>query len=263
MKRLRRPRSYGSLILLCVSLTAGAADVDTFDISQFEKKTFELGGYAELRQERFDFNRGGAFYALGPYARAQRETLDRTRGTLQLVGKWRPGAGTFDFRTHSQVQHDQLDGDREHAIYEAAYSARPAPGVTLEAGKRALRWGKGYAWNPIAFLERPKDPNEPELAREGFVLANGDFIFNPGSDLQTVAFTPVLLPVGEDVNSEFGLKGHLNPAAKLYLLYRDTDIDIAWQGKGSRPARFGFDFSRNITSNFEIHGELVGHVRSP
>ena len=73
--------------------------------------------------------------------------------------------------------------------------------------------------------------------------------------MQTIAFTPVLLPVGDDLNSDFGASGHLNPAAKLYLLYRDTDIDFAWQGKGSRPARFGFDFSRNIASNFEIHGE--------
>ena len=255
MKRLRRLRFCGPLILLCASLTAGAADVDTFDTSQFEKKTFELGGYAQVKQERFDFNRGSAFYNLGRYAPSRRETLDRTTGTLQLVGKWRPPIGTFDFRTNSQWQQDQSDGDREHSIYEAVYSVRPKPGVTLEAGKRALRWGKGYAWSPMAFLERPKDPNDPELAREGFILADGDFIFNPGGDLQTVAFTPVLLPVGEDVNSDFGLKGHLNPAAKLYLLYRDTDIDIAWQGKGSRPARFGFDFSRNLATNFEIHGE--------
>ena len=65
----------------------------------------------------------------------------------------------------------------------------------------------------------------------------------------------MLLPVGNDVNSDFGATGYLNPAAKLYLLYRDTDIDFAWQGKGSRPARFGVDFSRNLASNFEIHGE--------
>ena len=65
----------------------------------------------------------------------------------------------------------------------------------------------------------------------------------------------MLLPVRGDLNSDFGASGYLNPAAKLYLLYRDTDIDFAWQGKGSRPARFGMDFSLNLVSNFEIHGE--------
>jgi hypothetical protein len=73
--------------------------------------------------------------------------------------------------------------------------------------------------------------------------------------LQTVVFTLVLLPLKGDINSDFGAPDHLNPAAKLYLLVQDTDIDFAWQGKGSRPARFGMGFSRNIATNFEIHGE--------
>jgi hypothetical protein len=148
-----------------------------------------------------------------------------------------------------------LGPDHDNSVYEAAYSIRPRPGFTAEAGKRALKWGKGYAWNPIGFVERPKDANDPQLAREGFVMADADWISSPGGDLQTVAFTPVLLPVSNDVNSDFGASGHWNPAAKLYLLYRGTDIDFAWQGKGSRPARYGMDFSTNIVSNFEVHGE--------
>jgi hypothetical protein len=94
-------------------------------------------------------------------------------------------------------------------------------------------------------------------------MANGDFIFSPGEDLKTVAFTPVLLPSNGSVNSSFGAHGHVNPAAKLYLLYRDTDIDFAWQGQGSRPTRYGFDFSRNVVSNFEIHGEWARTIQYP
>jgi len=248
-------RPAWALVVLLLVSHASAAENYSFDASEFEKKPFELGGYLELKQEAFSLNRAGTFYRLGYYGQPQRERLDRSTATLQLTGKLRHGIGTFDFRTHSNVQRDQLVREHDNQFFEAAYSMRPSPGVTLEAGKRALRWGKGYAWNPIGFVERPKDPNDPQLAREGYVVANGDFIFNPGGNLQTVAFTPVLLPAGGDVNSDFGARGHANPAAKLYLLYRDTDIDFAWQGKGSRPARFGFDFSRNLGSNFEIHGE--------
>lgn len=86
-------------------------------------------------------------------------------------------------------------------------------------------------------------------------MAYGDLIVNREGPLQTIAFTPLLLPVSKEINSDFGATGHLNPSAKLYLLYRDTDIDFAWQGKGSRAGRFGMDFSRNVSSNFEIHGE--------
>jgi hypothetical protein len=255
MKRPRGPRRWWPLGLLFAAMGAGAQEEPAFDASQFEKKPFELGGYVQLKQEHFSLNRSAAFYKLGFLNQPQGESLDRTTGTLQLAGKARQGIGTFDFRLNADAQRDQLASDHEGKVFEAAYSLRPTPGLSMEAGKRSLKWGKGYAWNPIGFVERPKDPNDPQLAREGFVMADADWISSPGGNLQTVAFTPVLVPVSGDVNRDFGEPGHLNPAAKLYLLYRDTDIDFAWQGKGSRPARFGFDFSRNVVSNFEIHGE--------
>lgn len=255
MNVLRGLRRLCPLVLLASAAGAQAAEEYSFDSSAFEKKPFEIGGYVELKQQDFALNRAGAFYKLNNFGRPQRDDLGRTTGTLQLFGKLRQGMGTFDFRTNSGLQRDQLAHDHNNTIFEAAYSIRPSPGLTIEAGKRSLKWGKGYAFNPIGFVERPKDPNDPQLAREGIWMANSDLIFNPGGNLQTIAFTPVLVPVGNDINSDFGASGHLNPAAKLYLLYRDIDIDFAWQGKGSRPARFGMDLSTNIVSNFEIHGE--------
>jgi len=255
LSRVSWARRCAPLLLLAAASHAPAAEEYSFDAAEFDKKPFELGGYLQFKQEAFTLNRSGAFYRLGTAGQTQREGLDRSSGTVELIGKLRQGIGTFDFRTHSDVQRDQLAHDSNNLLYEGAYSIRPDPGVTIEAGKRTLRWGKGYAWNPIGFVERAKDPNDPELSREGLVMANGDFIYNREGPLQTVAFTPVLLPVGKDVNSDFGAAGHLNPAAKLYLLYRDTDIDFAWQGRGSRPGRFGVDFSRNLSSNFEVHGE--------
>lgn len=245
---------FALALLFGVAATAGAEEY-TFDASAFEKKPFELGGYVQLKQENYSLNRPGAFYKLGTYGQPQRDTLDRTTGTLELAGKIRQGPGTFDFRAQSNFQRDQSQHDHDNTLYEAAYSVRPDPKLTIEAGKRVLRWGKGYAWNPVGFVERPKDPNDPQLARQGYWMANADWIINREGALQTVAFTPAIVPVRNDMNSDFGATGHLNPAAKLYLLYRDTDIDFMWQGKGSRPARFGADFSRNLTSNFEVHGE--------
>lgn len=243
------------LLLLGAVVGAAAAEEYTFDSSAFEKKPYELGGYVQLKQEDSGLNRTGAFYKLGNLNKPQRDELGRTTATLELSGKLRQGIGTFDVRAQSYLQRDQLSHDHANTVFEAAYSVRAKPGVTVEAGKRVLRWGKGYAWNPIGFVERTKDANDPDLAREGYWMANSDLIINRDGALKTIAFTPVLLPVGGEVNSEFGAATHLNPGGKLYLLYRDTDIDFAWQGKGSRPARFGMDFSKNIASNFEIHGE--------
>ena len=254
MRPLPGARRY--LPLLLFALAAGArADEYSFDVSQYEKKPFELNGYAQLKLEDFSLNRDAAFYKLGYYGEPQRADLGRTTETMELTGKLREGIGTFDFHTYSSLQQDELAHGQVNKFYEAAYSLQPRPGLMVEAGKRALSWGKGYAFNPIGFVQRAKDPNDPQLAREGYVIADGDFISSPGGALQTIAFTPVLMPVGDQVNNDFGASGHVNPAFKLYALYRDTDLDFAWQGKGSRPARFGFDFARNLTSNFEIHGE--------
>lgn len=242
---------------LAIALAAGAAWADEapFDAAAYEKKAVEIGGYAELRQEHFSLNRDGALYKLGPLASSGRSRLDRTTATLQLAGKLRHGIATFDLRSNSSTQHDATGEVDGNILFEGALSVRPTPNAMLEAGKRAMRWGKGYAWNPIGFVERAKDPNDPNLAREGLWMADGDFIANPGGAVRTIALTPVLLPVDRHTNADFGAPGHLNPAAKLSLLVHDIDLDFAWQAKGSRPARFGMDFSANIASNFEVHGE--------
>ena len=99
---------------------------------------------------------------------------------MQLAGKLRQGIGTFDFRTNSDLQRDELAHDHDNTVFEAAYSVRPDPGLTMEAGKRAMRWGKGYAWNPIGFVERPKNPDDPELAREGYGMVDADWILQSG-----------------------------------------------------------------------------------
>jgi hypothetical protein len=255
MKLAWRPQVLWPLFLLVSAAGAHAAEEYSFDESAFEKKPFELNGYIQLKEDDFTLNPAGVFYKLNYYNQPQRDDLNVTTGTMQLAGKLRQGIGTFDFRTNSDLQRDQLAHDHDNTVFEAAYSVRPDPGLTMEAGKRAMRWGKGYAWNPIGFVERPKNPDDPELAREGYGMIDADWIYSPGGALQTIAFTPVLLPVRAGLNSDFGASGYLNPAAKLYLLYRDTDIDFAWQSKGSRPARFGMDFSLNLVSNFEIHGE--------
>lgn len=226
----------------------------TFDASEFERKPFEFGGYAEYRHDRFDLNRDAAFYNLGFY-RDRRSTLDRDAAVLKLEGKYTRGAASARARTHLEFTDDQMNGERTTRFDELAGSWKPDPGLTIEAGKIALKWGKGYAWNPVGFVERVKDPNDPELAREGYWMATADYVKTFDGALKTVAFTPVVLPVGGDVNSDYGKRGHLNFAAKLYLLWHDTDIDFVYQAAGSRTARYGFDFSRNLTSNLEVHGE--------
>lgn len=237
-----------------LAATASAGDFK-FDAAEFEKAPFEFGGHVELKTDRSGLNRDGTFYTLNGITR---DTLERNTATLKLNAKYTQGIATYRVNADVEVRRDQLLSERINRIDEAYVSIKPDPGFTLDIGKVAVKWGKGYAWNPVGFIERPKDPNDVELAREGYTMVAADFIRNfadDGGDLKTVAFTPVLLPVGSRTNQDFGRPNHVNAAAKLYLLYLDTDIDFTWLGGGSRSPRFGIDFSRNFGSALEIHGE--------
>jgi hypothetical protein len=246
-------------ILVTTLLATGAAtaadDEYRFEASEFAKKPYELGGYLEAKPQYFRLNPGSAGFNLTYPDGSPGNAVHGITGTLELVGKYTAGIASVRFRTHSDIQRYNTVNQETNRFYEAVFSLRPDPGLTVDIGKQALQWGKGYAQTFVGFVQRPKDPDDPELAREGYTVANADLIRNFDGPLQTVAFTPVVLPVGSSVNNDYGNPGYRNIAAKLYFLYRNTDIDLMYLAKGSRPARFGMDFSRNLATNFEIHGE--------
>ena len=253
-----RHRHAPSILLFAVATlaaAAGHAEDYGFDVSEFEKKSFELGGYAEAKAEYLALEEDSAGYAINFFDDDPGEDTDRYTATLELNGTYRRDPVRFDFLAHAEGVDDFRDTEAEARLYEGLLTWRPATGLAAELGKKAVKWGKGYAWNPVAFLERPKDPNDPDLSREGFVIAGADLIKSFAGPLKTVAFTPLVLPVSSSLNDDFGQPNHRNPAAKLYLLYRDTDIDFLYLDEGSRSRRFGFDFARNLATNLEIHGE--------
>jgi len=248
-------------LLLCLQTAAPAVQAEdySFDVGQFEKKAFQWGGYGELKWEGFDLNHDGAGYQLNYFDRTPRKRLDRLTATLELEGHWQHDPLSFNFRVHSAASHDAAARSDLTRLYEGYLGFAPRTGLRFELGKRALRWGKGYAWSPVGFLERPKDPNDPDLSREGFVLGSAEWVRTGVGPFQTLSLSAYTVPVRSDLNGDFGSADHFNGAFKAYALYRDTDIDLMYLSKGSRPARLGLDFSRNLRSNLEVHGEWA-HV---
>jgi hypothetical protein len=238
-------------------LPLAAAEEYTFDVSETEKKPYHLGGYAEIRPVFFGLDRDASLYKLKFYNRDEGSTLEEYNATLQLEGSLEKGIARLFVRTNTDYKYFYLGEDFKTTVYEGFLSLKPSSSLTIDIGKKTLKWGKGYAWNPVAFVDRPKDPDEPELSLEGFIVASADYIKSFQGPLKTISFTPVLVPVYEQVNDAFGDINNLNIAGKIYLLLYDTDIDFIFLAGGSKTARYGMDFSRNITTNFEIHGEFA------
>ena len=257
-KRLVAVCQFLLLATLLTTPSIGLGQDYSFDLEEFEKKNFVWGGYAELKGDHNWINRDGAFALLAFYDNP-RSDLDRLTATVQLGGNINKGIVDFNWLLQGFKQKNQVNSSEELNVFSAYASIKPVPSVIFELGKKTFKWGKGYAWNPVGFINRLKDPNNPEEALEGYVGAGVDLIKSLPGELKTLALTGFLLPVREDVNDDFGELNHLNLAAKLYLLYRNTDIDFVFFTGDSRSTRFGFDFSKNLATNFEIHGE-VAHI---
>jgi hypothetical protein len=260
-RRRARTGSRQLALLVAASLVMpvpAAADEDySFDTGKYETKAFQLPGYVYIEPAYSRSNEDGALYQLDFFDESPRDDIFRLPAALELEGRYRKGMATVSFRTHSSKVWDYEHEEAEHALYEGLLTLQPTPGFTLDLGKKAYLWGTGYAWNPVAFVERAKDAGNADLAREGFWTASFDWIRSFDGPLKTVAFTPLVLPNRDDINEDFGRSGHTNFAARLYLLYGNTDIHFMALAEGSKSARYGMDFASNLSPNFEIHGELA------
>lgn len=246
------------LIIFLISFSAVHADDDfSFDIEEFEKKTLDWGGYIELKWDHMKINEGSAFSLLNLYEEDPVSTIDRFTGSLLFDGSYTKDMVSAYWAVKAIGMEDNFGWEDHLDIYEGYVSLSPTPIFTANIGKKSYKWGKGYAWNPAGFINRPKDPNNPEEALEGYVIAEADMIKSFTGLLQTVSLTTVAIPVREDLNDDFGKNIGNNYTGKLYLLIADIDIDFIYFNGDSKPTRYGLDFSTNVTVNFEIHGEFA------
>jgi hypothetical protein len=228
----------------------------SMEMGDFAKKDYTIGGFAEIKWEHADIRQGSAYSFLNLHDDPQ-SMLDRLSGSLQLEGSYNKGITSLNLLAKGSASQDNLGWSDNIELFEGYMAITPSSQLNASLGKKSYKWGKGYAWNPVGFINRIKDPNNPEEALEGYVIAEAEWIKSFSGNLQNIALTSVLLPVRQDVNEDFGAGDNVNLAAKLYLLYFDTDIDLLVYTGNSRTSRFGFDFSRNITTNFEVHGEAA------
>jgi hypothetical protein len=259
------PGAAAALLLGALLLPAGvirAQGPDGIRLEDIEKeiartvdRPYSLGGFLEFQPTLFGLDRDAAFYRLLFFDEDMGATAAQYDFTLRLEGSYRKGPFSLFGRADALTTQGDLDSDSRLELLEGFGSLKPIPGLALDAGKKVVKWGKGYAWNPVAFVDRPKNPEDPELALEGFSLLAGEVIRSFAGPLKTAAVAAVVLPVTGDLNEEFGETDHLNVAAKFYALLFDTDLDAMVFTGGSRTTRFGVDFARNILTNFEVHGE--------
>ncbi len=110
----------------CLSAELIAAEDFSFDIEEFEKKSFDWGGYVEVKWDHIDFNQDGVFYQLNSN-QAQDSTLDSLITSLLIGGDYSKGGATFYGLFKASGRRDNYGWNDLAEIYEAYVDTKPSP----------------------------------------------------------------------------------------------------------------------------------------
>jgi len=244
--------------LIAPILFAGApvfGEEYSFNESEIGKKPYSIGGYAEFRPVYIGLNRSAAFYKLKFYDQGNPSETSELNFKLQPEASYEYGIAQLYGRGNFDYNRNYTGWAGDYSLYEGYLSIKPSSSLDVVGGQKTLKWGKGYAWNPVAFVDRPKNPEDPEIPREGYAIITADYTASFDGPLRTIGFSPVLIPITDGFNKDLGSGSHLNAAGKLYCLLYDTDLDVMFLARDGGPADYGMDFSRNLWPELEIHGE--------
>jgi len=243
--------------VLMLSSVLTYADDYSFDMESIETKSFEYSGYLRTEYKYQNLNQDSPLYAL-----LGRD--DKTQDTSLNEALFRFTYYKDDFKLISSLsaRYVNIDGVDESLFTAYQLYAHHTFSVNhaIDVGKKTLKWGKGYFFNPAAFLDRPKDPTQPENAYEGYVMANYSYNKSFEGALQNLKLDFIYMPTTTSVNDDFYNATSTNLALKLYLLYLDTDIEFMYLYSDEQKDKLGFTFSKNILPHFEVHGEFAKEI---
>ncbi len=251
-------------LLACLFLASALAHAqeEPVEIPPSAEKKLEWSGNLDTKYTFFHTAQESPLYKLQFYDASELSSyLSQYRIEPYLNADYRTKDLGFHLKTHATYF---SDAEATFDLFEAYGSFNPSFNATIQFGKRVYSWGKGYAFNPVGFVNPIKDPENPELAQAGLLSANFEYIKSFSSAaLQTFSFLFVMIPPPPKFHRRYDEAENTEVALKTYFLLWDTDIDLMGYYSQSKPKRLGFDFSRNIKENFEAHGEVSYNKDTP
>lgn len=216
--------------------------------------TLEWSGNLDVKYTLYHMQDASTAYALQfPGQKPSTSYLTQYRFEPYLNAAYTTRELGFSLKTHALYF---SDADASAEIFEAYGRYSPSMNTTLQAGKRVYSWGKGYAFNPVGYVNPVKDPENPELAQSGLLSATVEYVkgFSSGS-LKNMSLMVVVIPASGTAGNQFGELNQTDLAIRASVLLWDTDIDLMGYYGRRDARRIGMGLSRNLTANTEVHGE--------
>jgi hypothetical protein len=225
-----------------------------FNIPEEEDK-IEFNGNLDAKWGLLETRKSSPFFGLQFYDSSEKDDyLSQYRLDFYLDGVYRHKQVAFFMKTFYQYAKEE---PLSPSFFELYGSLNLSPRWSMSIGKRRFNWGKGYAFNPVGYVNAEKDPENPDLALAGktsvYISYNRSFT----SDLlQNFSVGAILLPPEAEMNEKFASADKIGAAFKLYFLLKNIDIDFMTILKKDESKRLGLDFSTNLRENLEIHAEF-------
>jgi len=245
------------LAILFLLNTAVYADDYSFDMESIETKSFEYSGYLRAEHKYQTLNQESPLYTL-----LNRSDDSQNAFLNEALFRFTHYKDDFKLIGALSARYVNIDGIDEDlfTVYQLYAHNKLSINHSIDVGKKTLKWGTGYFFNPAAFLDRPKDPTQPENAYEGYVMANYSYNKSFDGDLKNLKLDLIYMPTTSKVNDDFYNDISNNLAMKLYLLYFDTDLSFIYLHSDEQKDKIGFTFSRNLATYFEVHGEFAKQI---
>lgn len=236
-----------------------AADDYSFDVTEFAPQKLEINYRLDLRPAATWLAAGSRLYQLTLAADSPRRSQFQYSILAGTNGSYKTGKdSSFIFDGLLTLNRNLGKKRASETLNEAWMRFDVNSRLQIGIGKKTLKWGKGYAWNPVNFFGRQKDLNDIDFALAGYSMAFSQYSRTLASGpISNMTLTMAYMPVAENINDNFTDSNSSNFASQLYMLYGNTDIDLYLMAGTSGNHKFGIDFSHNLASNLEIHAELA------
>lgn len=248
-------KTFILLIFFIIASTVSYGEDYSFEIPKAEEKkeALELSGNLDVKYSIQKSRSASPFYKLQYYNRQLSDTLSSYRMNFYLNGDYQTKDIGVHLKTYSEYYNDN---QTDFKIFELFGDINLSDRSYLLSGKKMYNWGKGYAFNPAGYVNPVKDPENPELSQAGIFSVNYEYSksFQSGP-VKNTSFDLIVIPSAETINNKISELKSTDIAGKLYFLFLDTDLDIMGYYSRINSKKTGFDFSRNVLPNLEIHGE--------
>lgn len=250
--------NFKFLIIFLLFFTYAFAQDYSFDFEEFEKKSYEYVGNLRIQSDFSKLNNSSNLYKLSFLNKKDKNYWDSYLTSLQLKGSYEISKFKFSADIKDKITYNtNNEFENNFSIYESFLNTDISANFDFQIGKKSVKWGKGYIWNPVSFVGRQKDINDVDAGLEGFWMFKLNYVKSLSGILQNFSISPVIIPATKEINEDFSNEENVSFILSNYFLIADTDFDSYIFFENTKFIKFGFDFSRNIIANWEIHAEYV------